>query len=752
MNPPLAHIKILLNSRKDHLLTAHLTDVSRLAESFGEEFESGEWLKTAGLLHDLGKFNPKWQEYLLKCNGEYEQTENIDAELNKKKIEKIGHSAAGAIYCSKIFSENQGRILSYLIAGHHTGLPDWEKLHARLAKEAHHLQEALKGAPPQTILSPPLPEIIPTFIRAENDIHLWIRMMYSCLVDADYLDTEKFMSPERNELRASQKSVAELKIQFDNFMEKKEQDAEFSPINKMRKQILEECREKASLNPGFFSLTVPTGGGKTLSSMAFALEHAMRYNKKRIIVAIPYTSIIEQTAAVYKEIFGADNVIEHHCNLSPEKETVLSQLAAENWDAPVIVTTNVRLFESLFASKSSDCRKLHNIANSVIILDEAQTFPPEFLKPILSVLKSLVGGFKTSIVLCTATQPSLSGKIGSGKAEFTGLDKSEIREIIADTSALFQAFQRTQIKIFGDLNAPPSWEEIASKLREYDQVLCIVSTKKDCLTLHELMPEGTIHLSGHMCAYHRRHVIREIKEKLKKNSPVRVVCTQIIEAGVDIDFPVVFRALSGIDSIAQAAGRCNREGKQTSGTVYVFKSEKSAPSGLLRKAESAAFELYKLNAQKYTELTPETFEIYFRSFYSKINKFDQNEINELLVKNAADNIKIQFRTASNKFKMIDDKNQYPIIVKYHFISDSNKSGNNIEELINKLQQAGPDKYLMREFQGYTVTVFEKTKNEMLENGMITEINGIYVQNSDKLYDSVKGLQISEKLGIDDFIF
>jgi len=770
MNHALAHLKKIGTGREDHLLFDHLVGVSNLAEFFGNEFENGDWLKTAGLLHDLGKFNPEWQTYLLKCNGEYESGETDDQNITTKSKGKIDHSAAGAIYCFEVgcaknefkqkIKQGSDRILGYLIAGHHTGLPDWnvysdskgKTLPERLNEEEsiHHLKKALNGKPPSEILSVPFPQTSPCNKQIlPGDIHLWIRMMYSCLVDADYLDTENFMNPQISELRSSYKTLQELKDLFDSFMEQKIESADFSPVNDKRQQILEECRNQASLSPGLFSLTVPTGGGKTLSSMAFALEHAIRYNKKRIIVAIPYTSIIEQTASEYKKIFGAENVIEHHCNLDPEIETAQSKLATENWDAPIIVTTNVRLFESLFASKSSECRKLHNIVNSVLILDEAQTFPPEFLKPILKVLNSLAECFKTSVVLCTATQPILAGKIGSEKAEFKVLDEENIREIASDPASLFQSFRRVQIKIFGDLRNPPSWEEVARELKQYNQVLCIVNTKKDCLNLHEQMPAGTIHLSGYMCARHRSQIIQEIKSKLKENEPVRVICTQIIEAGVDIDFPVVFRALSGLDSIAQAAGRCNREGKKEKGTVYVFKSLTPSPSGFLRKAEETGFELYSYDLEKYMTLTPQAFEAYFKKFYSKINHFDKADMEGLLVKDAP-YLKIQFRTASNKFKMIDDSNQYAVIVKYCSNFEFGESDNNIEELIEKLRRTGPDKYLMRQLQGYTVTVYEKGINQMIENGTVENINGIYVQSSDNLYDSIRGLQIPEKISTDDF--
>jgi CRISPR-associated endonuclease/helicase Cas3 len=320
--------------------------------------------------------------------------------------------------------------------------------------------------------------------------------------------------------------------------------------------------------------------------MAFALEHAIQHGKRRIIVVIPYTSVIEQTAKQYREVFGDEAVIEHHSNLDPDKETRRSQLASENWDAPIIVTTNVQFFESLFASRSSACRKLHNIVDSVIILDEAQMLPPGYLQPVVSVLRGLSSLFGASVVLCTATQPALVGRIESGQAKLRGFPEGSVRELMSDPADLSGTLRRVELKRHPKGDDPVSWEEIAGELRTIDRVLCIVNTRKDCRSLYELLPEGSVHLSALMCPEHRSQVVAKIKSVLRTEGPLRVVSTQLVEAGVDIDFPVVYRALAGLDSIAQAAGRCNREGKLNDtgqrGRVIVFRPPKDAPSGLLR--------------------------------------------------------------------------------------------------------------------------------------------------------------------------
>ena len=661
---------------------------------------------------------------------------------------RIDHSAAGAMLAAGK-NEGIGRILGYLIAGHHTGLPDWYKengtkgdpLSERLGKPEH-LQNALKGSPPDSILNIELPSSWPCQSKSGSSelVHLWIRMLYSCLVDADFLDTEKFMNPEQADLRPSRADLALLKERFDRYMAAKESGALDTPVNRARKEILRECRQKGlSLEPGLFSLTVPTGGGKTLASMAFALEHALKQGKKRIIVAIPYTSIIEQTAAVYREVFGDDAVLEHHSNLDPARETAASRLASENWDAPIIVTTNVRLFESLFAAKSSACRKLHNIVNSVVVLDEAQMLPTDYMQPIVSTIKSLAGHFRASIVLCTATQPVLTGKVGTGKDILQGFAEDAVRELMPDPERLFGVFQRVRVGMLGGADERHEWTDIAGWLQKHEQVLCIVNTRKDCRALHALMSDGTVHLSALMCPEHRSNVIAEVKSKLKAGDPVRVVSTQLLEAGVDIDFPTVYRAFSGLDSIAQAAGRCNREGRFEYGDVVVFNPPKPSPSGRLFKAEQAAQELFRTEPELAASLMPETFRRYFIRYFSGLNGFDTKEIMDLLAGNDALKYQIQFRTAARRFKLIDDTLQHGIIVRYR----NGKA--NIDALIDRLRFGGPNRALMRQLQRYSVNVYEPDLRQLRENGLIEEINGVWVQTQDSLYHPVFGLNIDATL-------
>jgi len=461
--------------------------------------------------------------------------------------------------------------------------------------------------------------------------------------------------------------------------------------------------------------------------MAFALEHLAKYKKNRIIVVIPYTSIIEQTAMIYKAVFGEENVIEHHSSLDPDKESSKSRLASENWDAPIIVTTNVQFFQSLFAARSSACRKIHNIVNSIVILDEVQMLPSDYLNPILNSINGLVDNFGVSIILCTATQPVLVGQIGSGEAEFKVLDNNCCREIIKNPLNLSKKFQRVEVLQHGKYE---SWLILAEDLKKYKQVLCIVNTRGDCKELYHLMPEGTIHLSANMCGEHRSLVIDEIKATLQKGSSIRVVSTQLVEAGVDIDFPVVYRAMAGFDSIVQAAGRCNREGQIKLGNVIVFDPPKPAPAGILRKGEQAGREIFSVDPEGCRELRPDTFTKYFNLFYCSLNSFDKKNINNLLVKDAYPKLNIQFRTAAQKFQLIENQNQVSVVIWYKGKKTDSR------DLITELRFSGANRILMRKLQRFIISIPENVFFEVRES--FIEIQGIWCQNADTLYNDILG--------------
>jgi CRISPR-associated endonuclease/helicase Cas3 len=614
----------------------------------------------------------------------------------------------------------------------------------------------MKGNPPNELLQAELATSQPcgkdqTLEVAEelrSQFHLWIRMLFSCLVDADFLDTEAYMTPADTKRRAeSQISLEEARVMLDRHLFDLGRSAAQTDINQARQQILNQCRQSAVLDPGLFSLTVPTGGGKTLAGMAFALEHAIAHGKRRIVVAIPYTSIIEQTAAVYRGVFGDEAVIEHHCNLDPDHETRASRLASENWDAPIIVTTNVQLFESLFASRSSACRKLHNLVNSVIIIDEAQIQPVGFLQPVIEVMRGMVELFGATIVLSTATQPALAGSLGSGQATFRGFADGVVREIITDPPGLARRLRRVKISMHQNSEEAVPWEELAIEVGKHEQVLCIVNTRKDCRDFHALLPEGAVHLSALMCPEHRSETIARIKADLASGRAIRVVSTQLVEAGVDIDFPIVYRALAGLDSIAQAAGRCNREGRLGEGNlgkVIVFMPPKTAPSGMLRKGQDAGREMIRLFPEEVARLAPETFERYFKLLYGRVNSFDEKGIMRLLAGPDIEEAKVQFRTAASRFSLIDDGGQQAIIVDFASQRSKADEGLSAAALVAKVEAFGPDRATMRRLQRYTVNVPRNVFRLLQADGSIRvlqRLDGLYVQALPGLYDGNSGLRL-----------
>ena len=776
MTRPFAHVRLDSNECwVTHDLSKHLETVAHLASLFATPFGGAEWAQLAGFWHDLGKFHPAWQAYLQRESG-FDPEAHVEGQPGRPN-----HSTAGAtlaLMMGKLCPPS--RILSYLIAGHHAGLPDWQPddaggdLCSRVFDQNGALKlddlNVIRNIPAAaSFLEKSIPNAPPLRIGSDHDLnktkehfHLWIRMLFSCLVDSDFLDTEEFMEPQRSQLRGQYLPIQELKARFDQYIQEKEDLSKKTTINGKRKQIREACIQKASCEPGFFSLTVPTGGGKTLSSMAFALEHAMRHGKGRIIVAIPYTSIIEQTAKILrygtdvdqeietnkkqgKWLFGEDQVIEHHSNIDPARENQRSRLACENWDAPIIVTTNVQLFESLFASRTSSCRKLHNIANSVVILDEVQMLPPEFLKPILSVLRGLVEHFGVTVVMMTATQPTLEGQLGAPPNVIAGIEN--VKHIIENPEELAKEFSRVELSIPANLHDTKQWSDLATELLAHEQVLCIVNSRKACRDLHALMPQGTIHLSALMCGEERSVVISEIKSALRRGEPIRVISTQLVEAGVDIDFPVVYRALAGFDSIAQAAGRCNRENRLAAegkkGKVVVFVPPKPAPLGLLRKGEDASLEI--LRTCQVTELVPSIFKTYFERFYSVLNSVDKPRFQERLVRDA-DDFSFQFRTLAQDFQLIE-RNQQAIVVWYENALTGVKS----HEWIELLRNNGPDRWITRKLQRFVVNVHLRIFNRMKELGFVEDVHGYWVQSTPGLYEPGIGLQLDESMWTSDTV-
>ena len=726
MTNPIAHVKQNPDGSwaAPQSLEAHLRGTAELAAEFARSFGSETWARAAGMAHDAGKATDKWQGYLKKKSG-------YDLEAHLENLPgKVGHSAPGAKLAEEVFGRGCGRILSYCIAGHHAGLPDWMGSPSALAfrleqtKTDDIAEEITSGARQNPPGNPPW-----SFSRG-MDISLWIRMLFSCLVDADFLDTERYMDSGKQKDRGGYLPMKALLCRLDDYMEKLTEGAPDTEVNRVRQTVLSDCRTAALEKPGFFSLTVPTGGGKTLSSMAFALKHADHYGKDRVVYVIPYTSIIEQNADVFRKAVGEDQVVEHHSNLNEEDVTARARLATENWDAPVIVTTSVQFFESLFAAKTSRCRKLHNICNSVVVLDEAQMLPVEFLSPILQAMELLVEHYGVSFVICTATQPALEKQ--DDFPGFPGIPRKSIREIIRDVPSLYRRLKRVRVTVPENLKTPSSLEEVAEALKACESVLCIVSDRRTCRDLFHLMPEGTYHLSALMCAEHRSDTIAKIKADLDAGKPTRVVSTQLVEAGVDLDFPVVFRAMAGLDSIAQAAGRCNREGKLENGLgkVEIFIPPKKSPPGILRKATETAVRL--LSKGLADPIDQSVFPPYFSELYWKANTLDKKEIVKQL--SPGDDLGIRFRSAADDFKLIDDTMQRNILVPYG-------EGAN---WIDTLKRQGPERWLLRKLQRYMVNIYTPDFDALLHRGSIAEISpGIYALLCPIEYDQKTGLKVDD---------
>ena len=739
-------------SPRAHALAEHLQHVAEGAATNAAFFGSADWARLAGLWHDLGKYRPGFQRYIREC---------ADAHIEGRVPSRDKtHSAAGALHAIATLSARSGRhgelaarVLAYLIAGHHAGLDDWHGgLKTRLASSEADKEytESLRNAP-QWLLdgstTPDLASAVSGGMATPGAFALWVRMLFSTLVDADFLDTEAFMNAGKATARGSFPTLAEMRSAYDAHMAGFTAD---TPVRQLRADILRQCRRKALGQPGLYTLTVPTGGGKTLASLGFALDHALTHGKRRVIYAIPYTSIIEQTADVFRGVFaplGRDCVIEHHsqADSAPADETPASRLACENWDAPLVVTTNVQLFESLFAARTSRCRKLHNLAGSVLILDEAQQLPPEFLQPILDVLRLLVGHYGVTVVLCTATQPALSTTdYFDPSRNLRGLDCAH--EIIDNPDALYAALKRVSVRLPADFTTPTPWPTLASELAGHDSVLAIVNTRGSARELFQLMPEGTLHLSALMCGAHRSDVLTHIRQRLdarrkgSDSAPLRIVSTQLIEAGVDLDVPVVYRALAGLDSIAQAAGRCNREGRLTEGgRVVVFVPPVATPAGTLRKGADACRSV--LHGITGDPLERGLFEHYFRQFYANVD-LDKEGIVALLTpeQNRDNPLATDFRTAAERFRLIEDT-QAPVVVLYRGPDGLDET---VDKLLGKLAKDGPERWLMRSLQRYTVSLPKALAERLHGQGDLQlAIPGLYVQANDLMYDPQTGLRTDD---------
>ncbi len=691
---------------KKHRLAEHLIDTGERAAAFLESVGCADYGRAAGLLHDLGKYTREFQS-------------RLDGQGSR-----VDHSTAGAKIACDRYPHPIGKILAYCVAGHHAGLANGAS-GMRVSSLIDRLRRDIPQPDPVWKREIALPDLAPPPLTTRNRdtagfcAAFLIRMVFSALVDADYLDTEAwFAEPgEKSPRLAPHPSLAELQERLDRHLRDLSANAPPGEVNTLRQEVLAHAREKALEAPGQFTMTVPTGGGKTLASLAFALRHAVRHGLDRVIYVIPFTSIVEQTASVFREALGEDSgagfVLEHHSAFTETEETRDRErqamgklrLAMENWDVPIVVTTAVQFFESLFANRPARCRKLHNIANSVVILDEAQTLPLRLLMPCVTALDELSRNWRASILLCTATQPALSESDGFPRG-FDGL-----REIAPDPGRLYTSLRRTRLQQHAE---PIDDTRLAGHLRESPQVLCIVNTRRHARELYEAMgdTEGAAHLTTTMCPLHRRDALQSLRKDLAAGKPVRLIATSLVEAGVDVDFPVVWRAEAGLESIVQAAGRCNREGKRPRGDIHVFTPEaaegRKAPPEVRQFADVARGVLRGHD----DPLSLEAIRDYFhRLYWVKENELDAKGILDML-REQRSSLDFPFETIAREFQVIES-GMLPVIVPYRGAAEP---GRPVEQLLAELEDGGRAGGINRDLQPYVVQVPPKVRAALIRAG------------------------------------
>jgi CRISPR-associated endonuclease/helicase Cas3 len=761
----------LLAHAPGHDLVEHLRCVAELARQHAP-VELKAVAALAGRWHDLGKFRPGFQHYIrLDPDTHVEGRALVSADKT--------HSAAGALQALHVLQQRHGDLgrrvgwlLAHLIAAHHAGLYDHDQLIERLQgsgsasclrewAEATQVCQAHEPAllePPADLEPRQLLLALPG-LRQQQPLAqaLALRMLFSALVDADFLDTEAYLDAGRNSRRAGFMPLADyrnrLRAHLDGMADRvRAAGRHDDPVMTARSHVLAQCRAAAGMPPGVFSLQVPTGGGKTLASLSFALDHALAHGLERVIIAIPYTSIVEQTADVLAQVFGRDAVVEHHSQADDgdgAHGTARTRLACENWDAPLIVTTNVQLLESLFASRTSRCRKLHRLQRSVIVLDEAQVLPPPFLQPTLDALHLLSAHYGSTLVSCTATQPVLTDiQRFDPRRSLRGLVRGGARpvQIVPDADALYQALQRVQLHWPGDLQTERNLSELAADLALERSVLAIVNTRRDAADLLQALDARVeddgraLHLSAAMCGQHRADTIAHIRLALQTANdpgaaPLRVVSTQLVEAGVDLDFPVVQRALAGLDSIAQAAGRCNREGRMghAGGRVSVFVRPIPAVLSSLRRAAEATRAV--LGAERPPTLTPTHFQRYFEQWYGRFDSLDERGIGDML--RTSQHFDLRLRSAADAYRLVDDEDQCSVIVPYQPVNGDTQAR---DAALAALQRGDVERWQLRALQRYVVQAPRRTVTAWQQTGEVSEpLPGWYILRNELLYDSRRGL-------------
>jgi CRISPR-associated endonuclease/helicase Cas3 len=694
----------------------HLRQTALRAQSFGDKFGAGKAAALAGWLHDLGKYSRAYQDYIAG-----------------RGPGGVDHSTAGAQEVRKLglkgFDKGMAELIAYAIAGHHAGLPDMSAETGGLADRLKKAVAPLDAIWREEVDIDPIglapPNLKPMARIGGFQLAFLGRMIFSCLVDADFLDTEAFYAAVDGRqidrvwpILADE--IGRMIARFDEHMSSKRHAKAETALNRLRDDILTHVRKKAELPRGVFSLNVPTGGGKTLASLAFALDHASHWKMERIVYAIPFTSIIDQTATIFRDVLGEDVILEHHSSIEPEtarKEELLREqksdaklrLAMENWQAPVIVTTNVQLFESLFADRTSRCRKLHNLANAVIILDEAQTIPLYVLRPCVVALDELARNYGCSIVLCTATQPALREPGFPG-----GFEMAAERELAPDPAKLHRELKRTTQRLAGVMTD----DELVAELSGVEQALTIVNSRRHALTLYRIAKsagvDGLIHLTTRQTASDRRSILHNVRERLRNQQPCRVIATSLVEAGVDLDFPRVWRAEAGLDQLTQAAGRCNREGRRPveESIVTIFKPAEARPPAEIKGLIGDMLRI--LDQHRGDLFSPETIEAYFREVYWRKSEqgLDRHAVMEQF-RVAPAGTDFAFRTVAERFRLIESGME-PVIVAME---------QEPQAILRALKGGMSPGLAARKLQNYIVQVPPKDRSKLIENGHVKFVDG-----------------------------
>lgn len=689
--------------------------------------DADKWLRALALYHDMGKAKPQFQQYLLG------------------KAVTVSHKKDAATFFLQKENGLCSRLLAYAFMGHHGGLQDGIRMFNEELAHYDIEDEVIAALPPE--MRQPETLCLPVTDGAENEVELsvvimlLVRMLHSCLVDADWLATEEFMQPERALVRKedSFQTLGELSERLEKFLAQRERVAT-GHVNRLRKQIHVRCYQAADAEPGCLRLNVPTGGGKTLSSLSYALKHASVHGLDRVIYVIPYTSIIEQTADEFRLVLGAENVVEHHSSVAEESKSEHCCYATENWEAPLIVTTSVQFFESLYDVRNKRCRKIHNIARSVIVLDEVQGLPPRVLSPCLAVLRELQRGYGCSLLLCTATQPTFENEgvftIGWKPGELRSLLGAEFEHLLAEQ------MKRVQVRRLGGMSQPMLVEHFMQLPQK--SALFIVNLTREAQALFELLREsgieGLFHLSARMCPAHRRRVLSDVRRRLQEGEPVVLVSTRVVEAGVDVSFPVVYRARCGMDSLAQSAGRCNRHGEADFGQVFAYEAaepEFELPGNFVEMRNAAyALDDVVWGKDEVDIFSSELVDAYFRMYYNRMeagNKWDSRGVMSTCLQGMRSRFVWDFARIAADFRMIDDTGR-SLFVPFGEEAEKLRS-----ELL-ALQKIGimPTREMYRRVQQFSVTVYEGDWDKLAKD-CIHRAAEIYMLVDTAMYDMEMGL-------------